>query len=100
MSLGSNFDDSAFERAAVLQEAAVQVVLKGLSESKAVSVAERLSAQRRDAEQSGQVATDEQGYAVSYHDASLNPDPVPESQLEAVDTVYRELCEKEGFEPL
>lgn len=99
MSLGNNFDDTEYERREILREAAVQVVLKGLSESEAISVAEQLHASRKKADESDEVSRDEQGNAVSYDNSSLNHEPIPESQRGFVDSVYQELCEKEGLDP-
>jgi len=100
MSLGSNINDSDIEQHAILLEAAKRIVLKGLSEGDAMSVAENLYADRREAERSGQVTTDEQGNIASYHDASLNLEPLPESKRDSVNKIYCELCEKKGLEAL
>jgi hypothetical protein len=51
VSLGNEFDDSGYERSAVLYEAAVQMVVNRLSRETAVSEAEQLQVQRQDAEQ-------------------------------------------------
>lgn len=98
MSLGNNVDDADFERHAILQEAAVQIVLNKLPPNDAIDVGQRLVVRQLEAEQSGQVVTDEQGNPVSYHDASLNPARLSESQREEVDRVYQELCEREGLD--
>ncbi len=100
MSLGSSINDSDIEQHAILLEAAKRIVLKDLSEGDAMSVAENLYADRREAERSGQVTTDEQGNIASYHDASLNLQPLPESKRDSVNKIYRELCEKKGLEAL
>lgn len=100
MSLGNNIDDSDFERSEILYEAAVQMEVNGLSEEDALRVARELVAKRAEAEKSGEVVSDEQGNAVSYHDSSLNPEPVPESQRGAVNSTYQKLCENEGVEAI
>ena len=100
MSLRNNINDSDIEQHAILQEAATRIVLKGFSESDAMSVAENLYADRREAERSGQVTTDEQGNVASYHDASLNLESLPESKRDLVNKIYRELCERKGLEVL
>ena len=100
MSLSSNINDSDIEQHAILLEAAKRIVLKGLSEGDAMSVAENLYADRREAERSGQVTTDEQGNVASYHDASLNLECLPESKRDLVNKIYRELCERKGLEVL
>ncbi|MBQ0762079.1 hypothetical protein [Marinobacter psychrophilus] len=100
MSLGGSINDSDVEQHAILKEAATRMVLKGLSEGDAMSVAESLYADRREAERSGQVTTDEQGNTASYHDASLNLESLPESKRGLVNKIYHELCEKKGLEAL
>ena len=100
MSLRNNINNSDIEQHAILQEAATRIVLKGFSESDAMSVAENLYAGRREAERSGQVTTDEQGNVASYHDASLNLECLPESKRDLVNKIYRELCERKGLEVL
>ncbi|SOB76013.1 hypothetical protein SAMN04488490_1679 [Marinobacter sp. LV10R510-11A] len=98
MSFGNNTDDTNFERSAILQEAAVQIVVKERSEDEAINVAEQLYAKRMEAEKLGRVVLDDQGNATSYHDAALNPEPLTASQHEAVGNAYQKLCEKEGVE--
>ncbi len=100
MSLGSSINDSDIEQHAILLEAAKRIVLKGLSEGDAMSIAENLYADRREAERSGQVTTDEQGNTACYRDASLNLQPLPESERDSVNKIYRELCERKGLEAL
>jgi hypothetical protein len=100
MSLGNNIDDSDFERSEILQEAAVQMEVNGLAEEEAIRVAGQLVARRAEAEKSGQVVLDEQGNVASYHDTALNPEPVPASQRETVNSTYQKLCENEGVEAL
>jgi|AntDeeMinimDraft_4_1070355.scaffolds.fasta_scaffold20321_1 hypothetical protein len=100
MSTGNNIDDSDFERAEALYETAVQMEVNGLPEEEAIKVAGQVVAKRAEAEKSGQVVSDEQGNAVSYHDSALNPEPVPASQREAVNHTYQKLCENEGVEAL
>jgi hypothetical protein len=97
MSLRNDMNDSDIEQHAILQEAATRIVLKGFSESDAMNAAENFYADRREAERSRQVTTDEQGNVASYHDASLNLESLPESKRGLVNKIYRELCEKKGF---
>jgi len=98
MSLGNNIDDSDFERSKILYEAAVQMEVNGLPQEGALRVAGQLVAKRAEAEKSGAVVSDEQGNA--YHESSLNPEPVPESQRGAVNSTYQKLCENEGVESI
>lgn len=100
MGLGSNIDDSNFDRSAILYEAAVQAVVKERAEGEAIKVAEQLHAARTEAEKSGQAILDEQSNATSYHDTGLNPDPVSVSQREAISRTFQTLCENEGIEAL
>lgn len=97
MSLGNNHDDSENERSLVMQEAAVQIEMNGLADSEAIRVGEQLVARRGEAEQSGQVVLDEQGNATAYHEAALNPQAVPVSKREAVNSTYQKLCANEGI---
>lgn len=99
MSLGNEFDDSGYERSAVLYEAAVQMVVNRLSRETAVSEAEQLQVQRQDAEQADEVEKDEQGNAVSYFNKSLNTGPLTDERRETVGSIYAELCADEGLDP-
>lgn len=98
MSLGNNMDDSDFELSATLFEAAVQMEVNGLPEEEAMRVAEQLVAKRAEAEKFGEVVSDEEGSAVTYHDSALNAQPVPASQREAVKKAHQKLCENKGVE--
>jgi hypothetical protein len=100
MSLGNNNDDPDSERSAILKVAAELIEVNGLPEEEAIRVAGQLVAKRAEAEKSEQVVLDEQGNAVSYHDSALNPDRVPASQRETVNSTYQKLCENEGVEAL
>lgn len=98
MSLGNEFDDSGYERSAILYEAAVQVVVNQRSRGAAISEAEQLHLQRQEAERAGEVERDEQGNAVSSYNDYLNPGFLTEEHREAVGSIYAELCADEGLE--
>ncbi len=100
MSFENNIDDSNFEQHAILHDAAILFVLKGLSENDAISVAKTLHEDRQEAERAGQVTTYEYGNAEPYQNNSLNLEAVPESKRDLVNKIYRELCEKNGVDAL
>ncbi|KMQ76390.1 hypothetical protein [Marinobacter subterrani] len=98
MSLGNESNDAEYERAMVLYEAAVQMVVHGQERDSAIKTAESIYTQRMEAERSHQVQVDEQGSVVSYLNDSLNPSELESEHRDAVGGKYAELCFEEGLE--
>jgi hypothetical protein len=98
MSLGNESNDAEYERAGVLNEAAVQMVVHGKSRESAIKEAEHLYSQRTEAERRDEVERDEHGNAIAYLNASLNPSELTPEHREAAASKYADLCEDEGLD--
>jgi hypothetical protein len=79
----------------LLREAAIHVI-KGMDRKSAIKHAYEIGFSRSEAEQSGNVVLDKEGYVESYLESELNPPSTEGMNKFQIDTIHKELCDSEG----
>lgn len=97
MSLGSNSDDSNFDRRSILQEASEIMVVRGLEKAQAIRIAEELNHERAEAERANHVQRDDAGHVTAYIEDRLNRKKLSSSDQAKAATLFDQLCEEKGL---